>query len=213
MLKTSIPATCAAALLLASCGPKSLALPDDPVERAATCGSVTAAAERAATTDIKAPLSLDAIGRVIHYPLLAGSTEGGFSAETASAVQKRMTEIQDKVVDRKWQDMVPVCHAAFPATAIVEVKLPADRFEAQLGCDELGDFLRTALEGQAPYADALADYGALGRKLETPLGAGLRSRVGSSIGAQQAERRKALAAMAALGPPITVMKACLARFD
>ena len=45
------------ALLLASCGPKTLTLPEQPVERAATCGVVAADSARLATRDIQAPLS------------------------------------------------------------------------------------------------------------------------------------------------------------
>ena len=196
------------ALLLASCGPKTLTLPDDPVERVATCGAVAAAAERAATTNIKAPLSFGAIGRVIHYPLLGGSAGGSFSTETAAAVQKRMTALQDKVVESKWKELVPVCKAAFPATAIEKPALPSDRFQAQLGCSELGDFLRQALEGQEEYANELGEYRDLADKLEPTLTAGLPA----SDAAAKAERNKALATIANAGPPVAVMRQCIDRF-
>ena len=54
----------ATALLVASCGPKTLALPDQPVDRAATCGVVAAAQARAGTANIKADLPFDAMGVV-----------------------------------------------------------------------------------------------------------------------------------------------------
>lgn len=201
--------TAALAVQLAvSCGPKTLVLPDDPVERTATCGAVTAASERAATTDIKAPLSLDAIGRVIHYPLLGGSAGNSFSADAAAEVQNRMKALQDRVVDSKWQELVPVCKAAFPATAIEKVTLPADRFQAQLGCSELGDFLRDALEGQEGYANDLGEYRDLRNKLEPALAAGLPA----SDNAARNERNKALATIAKAGPPAAVMRQCIARF-
>lgn len=198
----------ACALLLGSCGPKALEIPKDPIDSAATCGAVAAAAERAATTDFKAPLSLEAIGRVIHYPLLAGSAGGSFESEKAAAVQKRMTALQDSVVESKWQDAVPACKSAFPATAVERVTLPVDRFEAQLGCGELGDFLRKALEGQEAYVNDLAEYRGLGTKLERALSGQLPA----SDEAVRAERSKALAAMASAGPPVAVMRQCLARF-
>ncbi|HEU4810206.1 MAG TPA: hypothetical protein VFS69_06075 [Sphingomicrobium sp.] len=194
--------------LLSSCGPKTLALPDDPVERVAMCGAVAAASERAATTNIKAPLSFGAIGRVIHYPLVGGSAGGSFSTETAAAVQKRMTALQDKVVESKWKELVPVCKAAFPATAIEKPVLPSDSFQAQLGCSELGDFLRQALEGQEEYANELGDYRDLSDKLEPTLTAGLPA----SDDAAKAERNKALATMAKAGPPVAVMRQCIDRF-
>jgi hypothetical protein len=199
-------------VLLTSCGPKSLALPDQPIERAATCGVVAANAARAATEDIKAPLPFEAIGRVIHYPLLAGSAGESFSSDAATAVQKRMTELQDSIAEGKWKDLVPACQAAFPAAYAEKVTLSADRFEAQLGCDELGDFMRSALEEQGKYDNELRPYRELSDKLDTALGTGLHSRVGADLEAQQNARNKALAAIAKLGPPVAVMRECVGRF-
>ena len=105
-----------------------------------------------------------------------------------------------------------MCQAAFPATAVEQVKLPADRFDAQLSCDELGDFLRSALEEQPEYANELAEYRDLSMKLDATLGTGLRSRAGSNLSAQKEERRKALATIAKAGPPVAAMRECLARF-
>jgi hypothetical protein len=199
-------------LLLASCGPKTLTLPEQPVERAATCGVVAADSARLATRDIHAPLPFDAMSRIIHYPLLAGSTGESFSPEAAAKVQTRMKELQDRISEGKWQALIPACRAALPATTVEQVKLPVDRFEAQLGCDELGDFLRSALEEQAEYGNELAKYRDLSMKLDATLGAGLRSRAGSDLRAQKEERRKALAKIAKAGPPVAVLRKCLARF-
>ena len=199
-------------LLLASCGPKTLTLPEEPVGRAATCGVVAAAEARASTPDIKAPLPFEAMGRILHYPLLAGSGGGSFSPDTATAVQKRMTELQDEVTEGKWQQLAPACRAAFPATGSADVKLPADRFEAQLGCYELGDFVRSALEEQGSYDNELRSYRDLRDKLDTAIGTGLRSRVGGDFDAQQQARRKALATISKAGPPMPVMRQCIERF-
>jgi hypothetical protein len=199
-------------LLLASCGPKTLALPDQPVDRAATCGVIAAQSARLATHDIQASLPFEAMGQIIHYPLLAGSAGGSFSPDIAAEVQARMTALQDGISEGKWQELIPACQSAFPATAVKQVKLPADRFDAQLGCVELGDFLRSALEEQAEYANELGEYRDLGRKLEATLSAGLRSRAGPDLGARQEERRKALATIAKAGPPVAVLRECLARF-
>jgi hypothetical protein len=199
-------------LLLASCGPKTLTLPEQPVDRAATCGVVAADFARVKTGDIHASLSFDAMGRIIHYPLLAGSAGGSFSPETAAQVQTRMRELQDRISEGKWQELIPACRAAFPATAVKQVELPADRFDAQLSCDELGDFLRSALEEQPEYANELAEYRDLSTNLDATLGSGLRSRAGSDLRAQEEQRRKALAVIAKAGPPVAVMRECLARF-
>lgn len=199
-------------LLLASCGPKALTLPDQPVDQAATCGVIAAQSARLATHDIQADLPFDAMGRIIHYPLLAGSTGGSFSSEVASKVQARMSELQEGIGEGKWQELIPACRAAFPATIVEQVKLPGDRFDAQLGCVELGDFLRSALEEQAEYANELGEYRNLGRKLEATLATGLHSRAGSNPAARMEERRKALASFAKAGPPVAVLRECLARF-
>ena len=197
--------------LLASCGPQALVLPEEPIDRAATCGSVTAASARAATA-VGAPLSLEAIERVLHYPMLAGSAGERFSPDVAAAVQKRMSELQDSIVEGKWRDLIPACKAAFPAAAIDQVTLPTDRFAAQLGCDELGDFLLSSLEAQEEYLNELGEYRQLTNKLEMTVATGLRGRAGSDPDARQEERRKALATMAKAGPPVAVMRACLVRF-
>ena len=202
----------ASALLLASCGPKALSLPEQPVDRAATCGVIEAQSARLATHDIQAALPFEAMGRIIHYPLLAGSAGGSFSSEVAVKVQERMSQLQDGISEAKWQDLVPACRAAFPATAVQQVTLPADRFDAQLGCVELGDFLQSSLEDQAEYGNELADYRELSRKLETAMTDGLRSRAGADLAARIEERHKALAAIAKAGPPVAVMRQCLDRF-
>ncbi len=181
------------------------------MERAATCGAVAAASARAATA-VGEPLSLESIGKVIHYPMLAGSAGESFSPDTAAAVQARMSEIQDSTVEAKWQDLIPTCNAAFPAAAINQVTLPTDRFVAQLGCDELGDFLRSSVEAKDEYLEDFRKYRELRTKLEIGVSAGLKSRAGSDRAAQQEERREALATMAKAGPPVAAMRACLARY-
>lgn len=202
----------ASALLLTSCGPKSLELPAQSIDRAATCGVVAAAEARAGTSDIKAPLPFKSMEGILHYPLLAGSDGDSFSTETASAVQSKMTELQERIIAGKWQDLVPACKAAFPATAMTKVELPADRFEAQLGCYELADFIRSALEKGGEYDNELSSYHALSMKLDAALGAGLRSRGGTDFKSQQERRHKALATIVKAGPPSEVMSQCIAKF-
>ena len=202
----------ASALLITSCGPKSLELPAQPIDQAATCGVVAAAEARAGTADIKAPLPFKSMEGILHYPLLAGSTGDSFSRETASAVQKKMTELQDRIIAGKWQGLVPACKAAFPATVITKVELPADRFQAQLGCYELADFIRSALENGGEYDNELSAYHELSMKLDPVLGAGLGSRGGTDFKSQQEQRHKALATIVKAGPPTEVMRQCVAKF-
>jgi len=202
----------AAALPLAACGPKSLELPQEPIERAATCGVIAANSARAATTDIKDDIPFEGIGRVLHYTLLGGSLGGAFSPQAASAVQNKMAELQNKIADAKWQELIPACKGAYPAAYATTVTLPADRFEAQLGCYELGDYIRSALEEKGVYATDLAQFRELGTKLDASIGSGLKARAGADFAAQKAERHKALAAIALAGSPVPVLRECKGKF-
>ena len=203
-------------LVLTACtGEKALTLPSDPVDRAATCAIVSAAQERAAASvDVSQPLPLEAQGRILHYPLLAASEGGSFSAEQAGQVNARMQALQEEVTSGNWRDLVPACAEAFPATAAAgEVKLPAGRFEAQLACVEITEFLANALESQQASAGAkVGEYRTLRRRLNDAMGAGMRARAGGDLGAQRRVRNEGLAAAAQLGNPVAVAEACLARF-
>lgn len=202
----------ASALSLASCGPKSLDLPQEPIERAATCGVIAANSARAATADIKADIPFEGIGRVLHYTLLGGSSGGSFDPKAATAVQEKMSELQNRIADAKWQEVIPACQAAYPAAYATKVTLPVDRFEAQLGCYELHDYLRSALEEKGDYAGDLADFRELGTKLDASIGPGLKARAGADLEAQKTERHKALAAIALAGSPVPVLRECKAKF-
>lgn len=188
-------------------------LPSDPIDRAATCGVIAAAAARSGT-DVSAPLSLEAQGRVLHHALLAASEGGESDGATANRVSRRMRELQARIVDGKWQALRPSCEAAYPLTAKREVTLPAGKLDAQLVCEELAEFFTTALEAEAAhYGNEFAGYRLMRRELNDALAAGLRARAGASREAQQRERRRALAAAAQLGSPVAVLGRCLERFE
>lgn len=202
-----------AAVLLAGCGPKPLALPADPVDGAATCGVVAAATARTAVADVKAPLPLAAQGKIFHYALLAASAGETFEAETANRVNKRMRELQESITAGKWKDLGPACEAAFPAAGKTEVTLPEGRLDAQLACEELAEFASVALDGEeVNYGNELAGYRRMRSALNDALGPGLRARAGGSLEAQARERKRALAAAAQLGSPIAVLDTCATRF-
>jgi hypothetical protein len=213
-LKLSAGLAGAALLLLSGCGgEKSLSLPADPVDRAATCAVVAAAAARTAGTDVKAPLPLAAQGRIFHYALLAASEGGEFKGETANRINKRMGELAPGITDGKWRDLVPACESAFPISTKTEVSLPAARFEAEIACEELADFTGVALEGaERDFGNELAGYRRMRTRLNDSLAPGLRARAGSSTEAQGRERNRALARAAALGSPIPVLDKCMERF-
>lgn len=208
-----ILASLSLAALLSGCEARTLSLPADPVDRAATCGVVATIEARAATPDIKAPLAFEAQEHVLHYALLAGAEEESFSTERSNAVLKRMPELQEAIVEGKWQELVPACRDAFPQAQVREVKLPGSSVDARLQCDELGDFLSRALKSQGTHhAARLNEYETLARNINRTLGPGLRARAGSDLQAQREERRKALTKAARLGSPSAVMRQCVERY-
>ena len=209
-----LPLAAAVALVLATCGPKTLALPADPIDRAATCGVIAAVEARAATDDIKASLPFAAQGRIIHYALLAGAEGGSFSTARAAAVNDRMGALEPAIIKGKWQTLLPACRAAFPAAAVSDVRLPSDSLQARLGCDALGDFLvKTMGQQGSAYGNELLPYRHLGETLDRSAMIGaLRQRAGRGLEAQQDERRRALAAIVQSGSPMAVMDRCIRRY-
>ena len=202
------------ALPLVSCGgPAALTLPTDPVDRAATCAVVAAAAARTALADVQAPLPLAAQGKIFHYALFAASEGGEFKAETANRVNKRMRELEAGITGGKWQDLVPACDSAFPITGKMDVELPSGQFEAQIACEELAEFTSVALEGsEKDFGNELAAYRRMRTELNDAIATGLRAKAGAGTQAQARERDRALAAAAALGSPIPVLDQCRERF-
>jgi hypothetical protein len=194
-----------------ACGPKQVALSPDPVERAATCGVVAAASARVNTTDIKAPLSVEAKGETLRYALLTGAQQEAFSAEQAGAVIQRMPAIADEVTDGKWQKLVEPCAQAYPAVAAAP-KLPADPLVAGMGCDMLRQFVGRALASDGRYEETLAQYSTLERNLDGKL-APLMARQGIDNGPEGiAQKQKAMSTVAKLGNPTAVMNACVERY-
>lgn len=212
-----LPLTLAAtALVLAACGPKTLALPADPVEQAATCGVVAAAEARVgqAPADVAKPLPLAVQGRILHYALLAGAAGDAFSQDRVAAVVARMPQISDQVTKGKWQALAPDCDRAYPqAVQTAPVELPANALDAQLSCYTLAAFLSKAVGAQGKaYASDITRYDALRHDLDARIGNKLAAQGKSSAQTQATDRAARLGAAAKLGPPVKVMEACLAKY-
>lgn len=202
-----------AALLLASCGPEPLTLPDQPTDRAATCGIVAAAGARLAVTDVSAPLPLAEHGRIVHYALLAATANGEYDTESAGAVSRRMQSLQAQVTAGEWQPLSAACKAAYPAAEKLDIALPEDKFEAQIQCNELARFMTEALSGQASsYRNEIADYRHLHERLNDRIAPALNAKAGPEIGDQRKLRHRALAEASRLGAPIATLSRCLERF-
>lgn len=201
-------------LLLASCGPHKLALPDDPVDRAATCAVVSAASSRASAPSVAGGLGFDAQTQIIHYAMLAGTDDKGLSAKRTAAVIARMSELEGHITGGKWQKLEDPCNQAFPEVKkVTGIELPASKFDAQLGCYALGDFLTRSVQTSDPKGETtLATYSQLHRKLDAPIGAGLKERGASKVERTQELKDEALGRMTRLGAPVKVMEMCTSRF-
>lgn len=201
-------------VLLAGCGPKKLALPTDPIDRAATCAVVSAAAARAGNSNVKADLDFAAQSRILHYAMLAASDGNRFDTPKASAVVSRMSELEGDVTAGKWQDLVQPCNQSFPLTAKVGgVELPAQRFEAAIGCYALGDFLTKSVTSKEPATEeTMSKLMAMRRNLDATIGDGLKARGATGYESTLELKQEALVRMTRLGPPNQTAQACTARF-
>ena len=199
-------------LALTACAKQQAALPDDPIQRAATCGVVAAAdARRAGGVDAK--FTIEQQGHILHYALLSGAEGGQFDKGRSAAVVNAMPRLGDKVTSGKWEPLIDECAAAFPATRpAASVTLPSDTLDAQAGCHDLADFLTTALRAQENnFIDRMRAYDGMQRKLDPRMGATLKARGLDQAQANDA-RAKAMAKVVALGPPTAVLDQCVKKF-
>lgn len=202
------------ALLLAGCGPKQLALPADPIDKAATCAVVSAASARADAPDVKGDLDFEAQTRILHYAMLAASADDHFSAKKASEVVGRMGEVEKGVTDGKWQALVRPCDEAYPEVRKTEgIELPKGQFDAELGCYSLGDFLVKTVTTNDPKAQAqLADLMKMRRDLDSSVGRQLKARGASDYERTLELKQAALGRMSRLGAPAETVRLCRSRF-
>ncbi|MBA3896123.1 MAG: hypothetical protein H0X36_03085 [Sphingomonadaceae bacterium] len=202
--------------LLSSCGPKTLALPVDPVDRAASCGVVAAADARKSgnSSDVGKPLPLAQSAHVLHYAMLAASAGKKFEAGVAANVVQRMPTLEAGITCGQWQPLKAQCDAAYPQAAMASpAPLPADPLGAQLGCSALSEFIGKAMASQdAAYGDQLTQYRLLGARLDPGIGAKLSARGIKGFEATQAARNKALGQVVKLGSPAAVLDACIAKY-
>lgn len=201
-------------LAAAGCGPRMLALPEEPIERAATCGVIeTATAREKSTEAVGKPLDVETQGRILHYALLAASAGRSYDASIAAAVVRQQAAIADDVTAGEWQTLQAPCAAAFPAVAKTPTSLPRDPMTATLGCDELATFMRTALARQSyAFGHTLDEYQKLNRALDQPAAVQFLRHGIMKLPARLARRNDALAAIVRLGSPVPMLKLCSARY-
>lgn len=206
-MRSFIAGAALAGLMLAGCSHKPPTLPADAVDKAATCGAIQAAGEQQAVG--AGHLSPEAQERVLHYALLAGANDdGSFDRDRANTVINRTTTIFDQATKGKWQTLKPACAAEYPASADVTPKLPDPPFDRDLQCYVLVDFMHRAL-GQigGRYAEASTSLGVIADKFDSRVGPAVKKQ-GLDGDKLQARKGRALVAVAKLGSPPAVIKAC-----
>lgn len=213
-MRAMILMTAAGALALASCGPKQLALPGEPIDRAATCAVVSAADSRQHAPSAKGDLGFAAQTRILHYAMLAGSEVRDFSTANASAVVARMSELEADITKGKWQDLVTPCDIAYPEVKkTAGIELPKGRFDAQLGCYSLGDFLVKTVTTSDPGAkEQISKLMDMRRDLDGSIGSGLKARGAGEYEQTLELKQAALVRMTRLGAPAEIVKLCTSRF-
>lgn len=208
----TLTAALAAAFLLAGCARKPPTLPDDMVEKAATCAVVAAATERG-EAGAKGNLSADAQARIFHYALLAGANDDGFDDAKAQAVFQREPKLFDATIKGEWRVLQPACTAAFPPTRVTKPALPDKPLDSELQCYVLVDFLRKAFGSLGgTFGETSTQDGVLADRLDAKVSPSLAKAGVGSGAALQAKRAEALAAAAKLGQPPAVVAACRARY-
>ncbi|MDO6416932.1 hypothetical protein Q4F19_21285 [Sphingomonas sp. BIUV-7] len=202
----------AAALVLPGCGEKLPTLPEDAVDRAATCGVVAAATQRE-KAGVKGDLSAEAQEGIFHYALLAGAEGSEFDSERANAVFKRMPGLFDTTIKGKWQVLRPACATAYPATTNGAPALPEGKLDSALQCYVLVDFMRKAFGSQGgSYTEVSTTLGVLSTKLDAKVSPMLKSAGVGNGDPLVKKRNEAQAAVAKLGQPQAVIKACEAKY-
>jgi hypothetical protein len=191
-------------------------LPDDIVERAATCAVVTASEARSTIKNVDAPLGFEQQSQIIHYALLAGASDPKFSRENAKVVVHRMQVLQERMTGDDWKTLVEPCKKAYPEASLdYPVKLPADPAEAQLTCFALGDFMSRALAAyEETYSDQLVQYDKLSMHLKPIVEPEAKHGAKDVPDAERmAKRNAALVAAAKLGSPSKVMQTCIEQYS
>lgn len=204
----------ASMMLLVSCSPKKLSLPNDPIDRAATCAVVSAANARLDTPDREGDLDFEAQTRIIHYAMLAGVQGEDFSAARASAVVTRMNALQEDITNKRWKNLIEPCDRAYPAVKkTAGIELPENSFDAALGCTSMGDFLVKTVSSDDPRSiDRFSSFVRMKRELDGAIGSGLKARGAGGAEKSRALKEVALVRMTKLGAPAAVMNVCTGRF-
>ncbi|RJF90440.1 hypothetical protein D3876_09355 [Sphingomonas cavernae] len=154
---------------------------------------------------------MEAQGNILRYPLAIGARSTEFAQDDAAAVIKGMSDRADAVIESDWKELIGPCATAYPAPAGTP-RLPDDPYQAALGCEALGRFMRAALASDGRYEEVMAGYNKLETSLDSKLAPLLAKHGKSSTEAAQTEKRKAMTAFAKLGRPDQVMEACVARY-
>jgi hypothetical protein len=154
----------AVALVASGCTRPAGQLPEDRLERAATCAAVRALELSAGRTE-EGPVSFEGFTEILHFAMLAAAEDGvQVDLQRLFTVSRRAPAVMAQIEADEWRPLVEPCNAAFAETQRPAQPLPPDPYEAGLTCFGLADFLaRTATDYPAERRE-LADLA--GRALQ-----------------------------------------------
>ena len=144
-------AAMALAISVGACASAPLELPEESLERAATCTAVRTLELRAGKAE-EGPLSFAGFTEIVHFGMMHASEDAvRVDLERLAAVQRRAEDEVRSLDGENWLSLVEACNAAFPETQKDPAPLLSDAFEAGMTCYAFGDFLARASAANFPH--------------------------------------------------------------
>lgn len=189
-----------------ACVKSELALPDDPLSQAATCGAVRALELRQGGSE--AP-SFEGFTEILHFAMIAAAADDvQVDLRRLVTVTQRAPVVLAEIRDKAWPTLIEPCNGAFPQTQRNPPPLQPDQYEAGMTCFAIADFLsKTAAE----YPDAQRGAAAISGQALAAAQPVLRQRARSDAEAERIVAGYAARAFKA-GRPAALMSQCRRRF-
>jgi hypothetical protein len=198
----------AASLGASACTQPAGDLPEDSVERAATCEAVRAL-ELSAGKAQAGPVSFEGFTEILHFAMLAAAEDGvQVDLNRLFTVSQRAPAVMAELDGDEWPALVEPCNTAFAETQRPAEPLPPDLYEAGLTCFGLTEFLaRTATDYPAERRE-MAQIADRALQAAQPT---LRERASDNVEAQRLAGGYAARGFKA-GRPASLLGQCRRRF-
>jgi hypothetical protein len=195
--------------------PVALALPGDPVERAATCSGAYLARAQLQPGFEQNGISEEDMSRVIHPAYIdAGSSGQVEQGRLELSGNKSPLKAAEFRKNGKAEAAIAACEQAYPALRRGSFKaLPADDVTARAVCAATAGALAQTYEAtEGVRSERMPQIARLMVELVDPVTADFERKGITDLEAMNGELRRALAESMRSGPPGEVVTACLARF-